>query len=77
MASIILGPGEQFEHQHAEESKTILRRGRVRISIGEQQEKDMGINKPVRIPASTPHRLRNHGDDYAIIDCHHGPGSRP
>lgn len=38
MASIILGPGEQFEHQHAQESETVLRRGKVRISIGGQQE---------------------------------------
>ncbi|HQU46272.1 MAG TPA: hypothetical protein PK867_25890 [Pirellulales bacterium] len=54
-----------------------MRRGKVRISIGEQQEKDMGINKPVRIPASTPHRLRNEGDDYAIIDDDRRPRSLP
>lgn len=77
MASIILGPGEQFEHQHAQESETVLRRGKVRISIGGQQEEEMWVNQPVRVPASTPHRLRNEGDEYAIIDCHHDPRSRP
>lgn len=77
MASIILGPGEQFEHQHANESETILRRGRVRISIGAQKEKEMQVNQPVKVPASTPHQLRNEGDDYAIIDCHHDPRRRP
>ncbi|HJT35095.1 MAG TPA: hypothetical protein VJ783_23915 [Pirellulales bacterium] len=77
MASIILGSGEQFEHQHAKDRKTTLRRGNVRISIGKRSEKEMEINKAVRIPASTPHRLRNVGDDYAIVDCHHEQGSRP
>lgn len=73
MASIILGPGEQFEHQHATDSETVLRRGRVRISVGEQPEEEMTINQPVRSAPHIPHRLRNVGRDYAIVDCHHEP----
>jgi mannose-6-phosphate isomerase-like protein (cupin superfamily) len=71
MASIILGPGERFEHKHANDSETILRRGRVSIKIGEMPEREMRTNEPIMIPADFPHELRNDGDQYAIVDCHH------
>ena len=76
MASIILGLREEFEHRHATESETILRRGKVRIKIGDGQDRDMQTNEPVGIPADMPHRLRNYGDEYAIVDCHHEPHDR-
>ncbi len=73
MASIILGPGEEFEHQHESDSETILRRGSVKISIGGKPERDMPQNESIRIPAKTPHRIRNDGPDYGIVDCYHEP----
>ena len=73
MASIILGPGEEFEHRHESDSETILRRGRVKISIGGKPERDMPANEPIPIPANTPHRIRNEGPDYSIVDCYHEP----
>ncbi len=78
MASIILGPGEEFEHRHESDSETILRRGtRVRISIGGRSPQDMEPNKPIRIPGGMPHRMRNDGPDYSIVDCHHGLTGNP
>lgn len=75
MASIILGPGEEFEHRHEGDSRTILRRGvSVKINIGGYQE-PMEQDRPIFIPANVPHRIHNGGDEYCIVDCHHDPAS--
>jgi hypothetical protein len=75
MASIIIGPGEDFEHRHEGPSKTILKRGKdVKIFVG-GTEITMEPDRAVPIAPDTPHRIYNGGKEYCIVDCHHDPAS--
>ena len=68
MAKIALGPGEEFEHYHSEESYTKHLSGKIELSFS---DKKLILNdgQSVIIPANTPHSAKNIGNNLATFDC--------
>ena len=72
MASIILDPGEVFEHSHTTDSITHLRRGSIRLNYGADSVR-MHRGQRLEIPAGVPHTLENVGTGRAYVSCYHAP----
>lgn len=68
MASIILTPGEEFEHLHAGVSITRLDSGAVELRLPSGAQ-TLRQGEEVEVPAQTPHRLVNVGTTEAVIYC--------
>lgn len=67
---MMLGPGEEFEHSHAEESVTILAQGDVEFSFGGRTFM-LVRGERVVVPPAASHTLRNRGLTVALIECGH------
>lgn len=76
MATIILDPGEVFEHYHSEDSSTILQEGAIRCSL-DGRELDLAPGEAVHVLAGMPHSLYNVGDVPARVICVHKPIVNP
>jgi mannose-6-phosphate isomerase-like protein (cupin superfamily) len=76
MAAIILDPGEVFEHCHATESSTQLRRGKVLFRYGDNVLR-LRAGQSLAIPGGVPHTLENVGSGKAYVECYHGPTTGP
>jgi mannose-6-phosphate isomerase-like protein (cupin superfamily) len=68
MATIILEPGEVFEHQHDGESVTELLTGSVDLMLP-SRTLSLGQREPVTVPSGTPHSMRNTGGSSAEVMC--------
>lgn len=76
MATIILDPGEVFEHFHDADSISILNAGSVECRFGGRTiAMEPGVR--VHIPARMSHELRNVGGTAAEIRCEHGVNPPP
>lgn len=70
MATIIIEPGEAFEHTHSKQSTTILREGSVELEI-DGDRRPLQKDVPVQIRAGQHHVMRNTGSTPAAIHCVH------
>jgi len=70
MASILLEPGESFEHVHGDVSYTTLIFGHVEFSDN-QQPRIMAVGEPIFVGAGCSHTIRNVGDATATVFCAH------
>ena len=77
MASILLDPGESFEHLHEHASFTTLVSGQVRFSDGLKSQ-IMRVGEPIYVAPGCSHTIVNVGDVSANVACVHQPqGVRP
>lgn len=68
MAQIILEPSEEFEHNHQEDSYTILLSGEVTFELmGKVIIMETG--KPYITPAGEIHVMRNTGKKDCVLKC--------
>ena len=70
MATIIIEPGETFEHTHSRQGATILREGDVELEI-DGDRRSLQRDVPIQIRAGQHHVMRNVGNTPARIDCWH------
>ncbi len=70
MASILLAPGESFEHFHRHPSYTILVSGDVRF-ITQLESRRLNVGERVYVDANHSHTIVNIGNESAQIDCVH------
>jgi len=70
MASILLEPGESFEHFHSEASYTSVVSGEVRFTSN-FESRMLAIGERVRVPANHSHTVTNVGHTNARVDCIH------
>ncbi len=68
MATILLQPGEVFEHYHSEPSLTVLVQGTVEAELTGQVVR-LEPGKPLPVPAKTPHSITNIGAQVAEVSC--------
>lgn len=68
MAKIILEPLEEFEHNHQEDSFTILLSGEATFALT-GQEIHMELNKRYLTPAGQVHIMRNTGKEDCVLGC--------
>lgn len=72
MAKIVLEQGEEFEHFHSLESRTILLEGNAELVYYGNVQK-LRLNQEVIVPAKVAHTLRNVGTIMATVACRHIP----
>ena len=75
MASILLAPGEAFEHFHREASFTTLVNGHVRFCEG-TVEHVMKEGESIYVAPNRSHTIINFGDVIARVDCVHSHEDR-
>lgn len=75
MATIILNPGERFEHAHDHASTSSLIAGEVRFEI-EGQAVALPLGQTVEVPAGASHVIYNTGAVPAQIYCAHREATR-
>mgnify|MGYP000973324917 CR=1 FL=1 len=73
MATILLNPGERFEHAHDHPSTTCLMAGEVDFQIGGHPV-TLPLGEPVEVPAGVSHAIYNCGKRPAEIHCGHRTG---
>ena len=68
MATIILEPGEAFEHYHNSESHTTHVEGDLALSFNENTI-TLSEGQMIIVPANTSHTVKNTGMAPAIFQC--------
>ena len=70
MASILLQPGETFEHSHNDTSDTVHVSGKVEFVVGSSKH-IMRSGERISTPPHIFHAITNVGSEIAQIDCIH------
>ncbi len=68
MATIVLQPGETFEHYHSAPSQTIHVRGDIEFSV-DGSARLMRPRESISVPGNTKHSVRNLGARTAEVTC--------
>ncbi|HTE09805.1 MAG TPA: cupin domain-containing protein [Chitinophagaceae bacterium] len=71
MATIILGPQEEFEHSHDGISYTRLLSGSATY-IDNSRKIDMVFEESIITPANVSHKIINTGTKECAVECWHG-----
>ena len=68
MATIVLEPGEIFEHTHDAETTTGLVEGEAELRM-DGKKIDLSPDSKVTVPAHTSHSIVNTGNEDAVMKC--------